>query len=89
MHASLPWRDMLGVHNWFRIISELDSFDTCLAKPGLGQGSGPGVWARAFMTPRKAGFDLPAIWQAGKSNPYRSAPKVRYVQTRNEQQIST
>ncbi len=36
-------RDMLGVHNWFRIISELDSFDTCLAKPGLGQGSGPGI----------------------------------------------
>ncbi len=36
------------------------------------------------MTSRKAGFDLPAIatlrrWQAGKSNPYRSTPKVRYV----------
>ncbi len=40
------------------------------------------------MTSRKAGFDLPAIVplcgtqarQAGKSNPYRPAPTVRYVQ---------
>jgi hypothetical protein len=45
----LPWRDMLGVHNWFRIISELDSFETCLAKPGLGQGSGPGLRFSSFF----------------------------------------
>jgi len=48
LRASLPCRDMLGVHNWFRIISELDAFDTCLAKPGLGQGSGPGSRYSSF-----------------------------------------
>jgi len=34
------------------------------------------------MTSRKAGFDKPACRMAGRSNPYRSTPKVRYVRHR-------
>ncbi len=52
-YASLPWRDVI-VKSYYRFnIKQAGAMRFTFCMPGLGQGSGPGVWARGTKPRRK------------------------------------